>query len=69
MNSINEIFALPTWEERITLIKNSRRTPMPDVKRLREAWHTDKHRVFDKKFRKNMKTLVKEEYYDTKEVC
>ncbi|MBR4601252.1 MAG: phage portal protein [Prevotella sp.] len=68
MNSINEIFALPTWEERITLIKNSRRTPMPDVKRLMEAWYTDKHRVFDKKFRKNMKTLVKEEYYDTKGV-
>ena len=68
MNSINEIFALPTWEERITLIKNSRRTPMPDVNRLMEAWYTDKHRVFDKKFRKNMKTLVKEEYYDTKGV-
>lgn len=68
MNSIQEIFALPTWEERITLIKNSRRTPMPDVKKLAANWFTDQHRVHDKQFRKNMKTLVKEEYYDTKGV-
>ena len=68
MNSIQEIFALPTWEERITLIKNSRRTPMPDVKKLSESWFTNKHRVFDTQFRKNMRTLVKEEYYDSKGV-
>ncbi len=68
MNSIQEIFALPTWEERIALIKNSRRTPMPDVKRLAANWFTDQHRVHDKKFRKDMKTLVREEYYDAKGV-
>lgn len=68
MNSIQEIFALPTWDERITLIKNSRRTPMPDVKRLAACWYTDQHRVHDKQFRKDMKTLTKEEYYDTKGV-
>lgn len=68
MNSIDEIFALPTWEERITLIKNSRRTEMPDVKRLAACWYTDQHRVHDKQFRKDMKTLTKEEYYDTKGV-
>lgn len=68
MNSIQEIFELPTWEERITLIKNSRRTPMPDVKALADAWFTDRHRVHDKKFRKDMKTLVKEEYYDSRGV-
>ena len=66
MNSIQEIFALPTWEERITLIKNSRRTPMPDVKRLSANWFTDQHKIHDKDFRKDMKTLVKEEYYDSK---
>lgn len=68
MNSVKEIFELPTWEERIRLIKNSRKTPMPDVKKLLDAWETDRHRVFDEKFRKDMKTLVKEEYYDNKGV-
>ena len=68
MNSIQEIFDLPTWEERITLIKNSRRTPMPDVKKLAANWYTDQHRVHDKQFRKDMKTLVREEYYDSKGV-
>lgn len=66
MNSIQEIFALPTWEERITLIKNSRKTPSPDVEKLMDAWFTKRHRVFDKEVRKDMKTLVKDEYYDTK---
>lgn len=68
MNSIKEIFELPTWEERIAFIKNSRRTPMPDVKKLSDAWFTDKHMVFDTTFRRDMKTLKKEEYYDTKGV-
>lgn len=66
MNAIDEIFALPTWEERITLIKNSRRTPMPDVKELKECWFPDKHAVNDPKKRKDMKTLVKDSYFDTK---
>lgn len=66
MNTIDEIFTLPTWEERITLIKRSRRTPMPDVKELQENWFPDKHSVNDKKVRKDMKTLVKDSYFDTK---
>lgn len=68
MNSIQEIFDLPTWDERIALIKNARRTPMPDVKKLAANWFTDQHRVHDKQFRKDMKTLVREEYYDSKGV-
>ena len=68
MNSIDEIFALPTWDERIDFIKNSRRTPMPNVGKLKDAWFADKHRVNDKEFRKDMKTLVREEYYDSKGV-
>jgi len=68
MNSINEIFELPTWDERIKFIRNARRTPMPDVKRLAANWFTDQHRIHDKQFRKDMKTLVKEEYYDAKGV-
>lgn len=65
MNSIEEILALPTWDERINVIKNSRRTPMPNVERLSKNWYTDKHRIHDKQFRKNMKTLKKDSYYDT----
>ncbi len=68
MNNIQEIFNLPTWDERIAFIKSSRRTPMPDVKKLSAAWFTGQHRIFDKEFRKDMKTLVREEYYDTKGV-
>lgn len=68
MNNIEEIFALPTWDERIAFIKSSRRTPMPDVKKLEEKWYADKHSVHDKEVRKDMKTIVKEEYYDTKGV-
>lgn len=66
MNNINEIFELESWDERITLIKNARRTPMPKVKELMDAWFTDRHRVNDKEFRKDMKTLVKDAYFDTK---
>ena len=66
MNSIDEIFALPTWEERMTLIKRSRRTPMPDVKQLKDNWFPDRHSVNDEKVRHNMKTLVKDSYFDTK---
>ncbi len=68
MNSIQEIFMLPTWEERITFIKNARHTPMPNVKRLAANWFADQHRVHDRQFRKDMKTLVKEEYYDSRGV-
>jgi len=66
MNSIDEIFKLPTWEERITFIKNARRTPMPDVKKLKDEWYPDRHSVHDKEIRKDMKTLVKDSYIDTK---
>lgn len=68
MNSIDEIFALPTWEERITFIKKSRRAPLPDVKKLKDSWYAENHRVYDKEFRDNMRTLVKDAYYDTKGV-
>ena len=64
MNNIDEIFKLPTWDERIAFIKNSRRTPMPDVKELMDAWFPYRHRVNDKAFRKDMKTLVKDAYFD-----
>lgn len=66
MNSTSEIFALPTWEERISFIKKSRRTEHPAVGELMDAWFTSRHRVNDKKFRKNMKTLVKDGYVDDK---
>jgi hypothetical protein len=68
MNSIQEIFALPTWDERITLIKNSRRTPQPDLKGLMDKWFTKRHRVNDPEFRKDMRTLVKDSYFDSKGV-
>lgn len=41
---------------------------MPDVKKLAGKWYPDQHRIHDKKFRKDMKTLVREEYYDSKGV-
>lgn len=63
MNRIDEIFTFSTWEERITFIKNSRHTPAPRVKENMDAWFTKRHRVYDKTYRKDMKTLVKEEYY------
>lgn len=68
MNSINEIFELPTWEERISLIKKSRRTPQPDVKQLKDDWFPKNHSVNDEKIRKKMKTLVRDAYFDTKGV-
>lgn len=61
MNSIDEIFAFPTWEERIAFIKNSRKQPLPRMKENMEAWFTKKHKVYDKNYRKDMRTLVKEE--------
>ncbi|MCQ2257839.1 MAG: phage portal protein [Bacteroidaceae bacterium] len=64
MNSIQEIFTLETWEERINFIKKSRHTPMPVTAENMAAWFCDKHRVYDKKFRKDMKTLVKDAYVD-----
>ena len=64
MNSITEIFALESWEERINFIKKSRQTPMPATDENKAAWFCDKHRVNDKAFRKNMKTLVKDAYVD-----
>lgn len=66
MKTIDEIFELKSWEERITLIRKSRRTPQPDVKKLKDLWYPERHRVHDQKFRKNMRTLVKDGYIDTK---
>ena len=66
MNKIDEIFELETWEERINLIKRSRRTELPNIKELKDSWYPERHRVNDKKFRKNMKTLVKDGYIDDK---
>ena len=66
MNTTDEIFAIESWEDRISFIKKSRKTEQPPVKELREAWFLDGHRVNDKKFRKNMKTLVKDGYIDDK---
>lgn len=68
MNSIDEIFAFPTWEERIAFIKASRRTPLPATKANMDAWFTKRHKVYDHNFRKDMKTLVKEEFTDRKGV-
>lgn len=68
MNSIDEIFAFPTWEERIAFIKASRRTPLPATKENMDAWFTKRHKVYDHNIRKDMKTLVKEEYTDRKGV-
>lgn len=64
MNSVQEIFALKTWEERINFIKKSRKTPQPETSENMDAWYCDRHRIFDKKFRKDMKTLVKDGYID-----
>lgn len=64
MNSIDEIFAFPTWEERIAFIKASRRTPRPRTKENMDAWFAKRHKVYDKNARKDMRTIVKEEYYD-----
>ena len=66
MKSIEEIFALETWQERIQFIKRSRKTYMPNTAENMSAWFTDRHRVNDKKFRKNMKTLVRDGYIDDK---
>lgn len=65
MNSIDEIFDIAEWDERITFIKNARRTPMPDVSKLQDDWFPNRHRVHDKEFRKDMKTLVKDSYIDS----
>lgn len=61
MNSIDEIFAFPTWEERIAFIKNSRKQPLPRMRENMDAWFTKKHKVYDKSYRKDMRTLVREE--------
>lgn len=66
MKRIEEIFLLPTWEERINFIKKSRKTEAPKTKENQEAWFAEKHRVNDKTFRKNLKTLVKDGYIDDK---
>ena len=68
MNSTAEIFELPTWEERINFIKNSRRTPMPNVKQLREDWMPENHKVNDKKWREDMRVVVNDRYVDSKGV-
>lgn len=68
MNSIDEIFAFPTWDERIAFIKASRRTPKPRTSENMDAWFTKRHKVYDKALRKDMKTIVREEYYDSKGV-
>lgn len=65
MNSIDEIFAIESWNERITFIKNARPTPMPDVKQMKDDWFPKRHRVHDPEFRKDMKTLVKDGYIDS----
>ena len=64
MNRIDEIFELASWDERITFIKNARKTPMPDVKQMKDDWFPKRHRVHDIEFRKDMKTLVKDAYID-----
>lgn len=64
MNSIDEIFAIESWDERITFIKNARLTPLPDVKQMKDDWFPSRHRVHDTEFRKDMKTLVKDGYVD-----
>lgn len=64
MNSIDEIFELASWDERITFIRNARKTPMPDVKQMKDDWFPKRHRVHDVEFRKDMKTLVKDAYID-----
>ena len=48
MNKIDEIFELETWEERINLIKRSRRTELPNIKELKDSWYPERHRVDDK---------------------
>lgn len=65
MKTIDEIFALPTWEERIALIRRSRRSPHPDIQQLKDDWLPERHAVCDKAKRKDMKTLVREETITT----
>lgn len=66
MNRIDEIFELNTWDERIQFIKKARRTEHPNVGILMDSWFPERHRVNDKNFRKDMKTLVKDGYIDDK---
>lgn len=68
MNSIDEIFALPDWEQRIAFIKASRHNPLPRTKENMDAWFTKRHKVYDTNVRKDMKTIVKEQWYDSKGV-
>lgn len=68
MNSIDEIFAIPDWDQRIAFIKASRHTPVPKTKENMDAWFVKRHKVFDKNVRKDQKTIVKEQWYDSKGV-
>lgn len=68
MNSIDEIFEIPDWEQRIVFIKNARHTPMPKTKENMDAWFVKRHVVYDKNKRKDMRTITRDEWYDSKGV-
>ena len=60
--TLEEIFARNDIAERINLLKQGRRTPMVDVKRLRDDWNPDKHEIMidTQKYPKIKVTLEKE---------
>lgn len=62
--TIEEILAVEDIGKRIYLLKQHRRSPMPNVKELRNEWEPKNHDVMNPNIRKKRRVLVKEAEMD-----
>lgn len=58
--TLEEILALEDTGRKIQLLKEHRRTPLPDTKINRDSWDPDSHAVMDPNIRKKRRVLIRE---------